>query len=45
MIFTVTSFCQAFIFSGALSIAFIAWEIYLGEQAMTPTAIMHSISM
>ncbi|KAJ7923408.1 ABC transporter [Mycena leptocephala] len=35
----------AFIFSGALSIAFIAWEIYLGERAMTPTVIMHSISI
>ncbi|KAJ7923797.1 ABC transporter, partial [Mycena leptocephala] len=31
--------------SGVLAVVFIAWEIYLGERAMTPTAVLHSRSM
>ncbi|KAJ7927821.1 ABC transporter [Mycena leptocephala] len=31
-----------FVLSGVLAIVFIAWELYLGERAMTPMAILHS---
>ncbi|KAJ7120201.1 major facilitator superfamily domain-containing protein [Mycena epipterygia] len=34
-----------FVFSVVLAIAFVAWEIYLGDAAMTPTAIFHSRSV
>ncbi|KAF7364622.1 Major facilitator transporter-like protein [Mycena venus] len=34
-----------FVLSAVLAIAFLAWEIYLGEKAMTPTAVMHSKSI
>ncbi|KAJ7856297.1 ABC transporter, partial [Mycena leptocephala] len=34
-----------FVLSGVLTAAFISWEIYLREQAMTPTAIVHSRSV
>ncbi|KAF7360634.1 Major facilitator transporter-like protein [Mycena venus] len=34
-----------FAFSAVLAIAFLAWEIYLGERAMAPTAILHSRSI
>ncbi|KAJ6530991.1 ABC transporter [Mycena vulgaris] len=34
-----------FVFSGVLAIAFISWEIFLGDRAMTPTAIFHSRSI
>lgn len=36
---------QCFVLSGVLAIVFIAWELYLGERAMTPMAILHSGSM
>ncbi|KAJ7445119.1 ABC transporter, partial [Mycena latifolia] len=32
-----------FVFSGVLTIAFIAWEKLLGDRAMTPAAIFHSL--
>ncbi|KAJ7614847.1 transporter [Roridomyces roridus] len=35
----------SFVFFGVGSIAFIAWEIFLNERAMLPTAIFHSISV
>ncbi|KAJ7119611.1 ABC transporter, partial [Mycena epipterygia] len=34
-----------FVLSGVLAIAFICWEIFLGERAMTPTTIFHSRSV
>ncbi|KAJ7607125.1 ABC transporter [Mycena polygramma] len=34
-----------FVLSGVLAIAFVAWEIYLGQRAMTPTAVFHSRSI
>jgi MFS family permease len=34
-----------FVFAGVLAIVFIAWETYLGERAMTPTAICKSRSI
>ncbi|KAF8146929.1 transporter [Mycena galopus ATCC 62051] len=34
-----------FVFAGVLSVAYIAWEIYKGEQAMTPTSIFKSRSV
>jgi hypothetical protein len=36
---------QCFVISPVLATAFLAWEIYLGDGAMTPTAVMHSKSM
>ncbi|KAJ6534963.1 major facilitator superfamily domain-containing protein [Mycena capillaripes] len=35
----------SFVFSAVLAVAFISWEIWLGDKAMTPTSIMHSRSM
>ncbi|KAF7352573.1 Major facilitator transporter-like protein [Mycena venus] len=35
----------SFVFAGVLAILFVAWEIYLGERAMTPTAICKSRSI
>ncbi|KAJ6585699.1 major facilitator superfamily domain-containing protein [Mycena capillaripes] len=34
-----------FVLSGILAIAFIVWEIHLGEGEMTPTAVLHSWSI
>ncbi|KAJ7869935.1 ABC transporter [Mycena olivaceomarginata] len=34
-----------FVLSPVLATAFLAWEIYLGDGAMTPTAVMHSKSI
>ncbi|KAJ7168989.1 major facilitator superfamily domain-containing protein [Mycena filopes] len=34
-----------FVFSGVLTVAFIAWEVLRGEKAMTPTAIFKSRSI
>ncbi|KAJ6585707.1 major facilitator superfamily domain-containing protein [Mycena capillaripes] len=34
-----------FVFSGVLAIIFVAWEIYIGEDAMTPVTIVHSRSI
>ncbi|KAF7328388.1 Major facilitator transporter-like protein [Mycena venus] len=34
-----------FVFAGVLTVAYIAWEIYMGESAMTPTAIFKSRSV
>ncbi|KAJ7911353.1 ABC transporter [Mycena leptocephala] len=34
-----------FVMAGFLTGVFLAWEIYLGERAMTPTAIVHSRSI
>ncbi|KAJ7610298.1 ABC transporter [Mycena polygramma] len=34
-----------FIFAGVTAIAFIAWEMHLGERAMTPTSIFKSSSV
>ncbi|KAJ7841312.1 MFS general substrate transporter [Mycena olivaceomarginata] len=34
-----------FVLAGALTAAYIAWEIYMGERAMTPTAIYKSRSV
>ncbi|KAJ6549778.1 transporter [Mycena capillaripes] len=33
-----------FVFAGVITAAYVAWEIYLGEKAMTPTAIFKSAS-
>ncbi|KAJ7617373.1 ABC transporter [Roridomyces roridus] len=35
----------SFVFFGVLSVAFIAWEIWLKDRAMVPTAIFHSASV
>ncbi|KAJ7174162.1 ABC transporter [Mycena crocata] len=35
----------SFVFSGVLAGAFISWEIYMGDRAMTPTSIFHSRSI
>ncbi|KAJ7808133.1 transporter [Mycena olivaceomarginata] len=35
----------SFVFAGVLAAVFVAWEIYLGESAMTPKAIFRSSSM
>ncbi|KAF7350726.1 Major facilitator transporter-like protein [Mycena sanguinolenta] len=34
-----------FVFSGVLAIAYVVWEIYVGERAMTPTTIFRSRSI
>ncbi|KAJ6496207.1 ABC transporter [Mycena sanguinolenta] len=34
-----------FVFAGVLTVAYICWEIYMGERAMTPTAIFKSGSV
>ncbi|KAJ7339924.1 ABC transporter [Mycena albidolilacea] len=34
-----------FVLSPVLATAFLVWEIYLGDGAMTPTAVMHSKSI
>ncbi|KAJ7716968.1 ABC transporter [Mycena maculata] len=34
-----------FVFAAVLTVVFIAWEIYLKERAMVPTAIFHSRSV
>ncbi|KAJ7339008.1 ABC transporter [Mycena albidolilacea] len=34
-----------FVFAGVLAAIYVAWEIYMGEQAMTPTAIFRSRSV
>ncbi|KAJ7128268.1 ABC transporter [Mycena filopes] len=34
-----------FVFAAVLSVAFVAWEIYVDEQAMVPTAILKSRSI
>ncbi|KAJ6495364.1 ABC transporter [Mycena sanguinolenta] len=34
-----------FVFAGVLTVVYIAWEIYMGEKAMTPTAIFKSRSI
>ncbi|KAF8176416.1 transporter [Mycena galopus ATCC 62051] len=34
-----------FVFAGVLSVAYVAWEIYMGERAMTPTSIFKSCSV
>ncbi|KAF8207138.1 major facilitator superfamily domain-containing protein [Mycena galopus ATCC 62051] len=34
-----------FVFAGVLAAAYIVWEIYMGEKAMTPTAIYKSRSV
>ncbi|KAJ6522743.1 major facilitator superfamily domain-containing protein [Mycena capillaripes] len=34
-----------FVFAGVLAVAYICWEIYMGEGAMTPTAIFNSRSV
>ncbi|KAJ6467195.1 hypothetical protein C8R47DRAFT_1223762 [Mycena vitilis] len=38
-------FGQCFVLSGVLTAAFIAWEIFLDDRAMTPVAILHSRSI
>ncbi|KAF8198798.1 transporter [Mycena galopus ATCC 62051] len=35
----------SFVFAGVLTVAYIVWEIYMGERAMTPTAIFKSRSI
>ncbi|KAF8198789.1 transporter [Mycena galopus ATCC 62051] len=35
----------SFVFAGVLTVAYIAWEIYMGERAMTPTVIFKSRSI
>ncbi|KAF8198838.1 ABC transporter [Mycena galopus ATCC 62051] len=35
----------SFVFAGVLTVAYILWEIYMGERAMTPTAIFKSRSI
>ncbi|KAJ7806025.1 major facilitator superfamily domain-containing protein [Mycena olivaceomarginata] len=35
----------SFVFAGVLAAVFVAWEIYLGESAMTPKAIFKSSSI
>ncbi|KAJ7867670.1 ABC transporter [Mycena olivaceomarginata] len=34
-----------FVFAGALAGAYVAWEMYMGERAMTPTAIFKTCSV
>ncbi|KAJ7442371.1 major facilitator superfamily domain-containing protein [Mycena galericulata] len=34
-----------FVFAGVLAAAFVAWEIFAGDRAMTPIAIFHSKSV
>ncbi|KAK7044538.1 major facilitator transporter-like protein [Favolaschia claudopus] len=34
-----------FVFSGVITAAYVAWEIYMGERAMTPTAIFKTRSV
>ncbi|KAJ7194181.1 ABC transporter [Mycena pura] len=34
-----------FVFFAVLAIAFVVWEVYLGERAMMPTSIFHSKSI
>ncbi|KAJ7631431.1 ABC transporter [Mycena polygramma] len=40
-----TAVIICFVLSGVIAGVFVAWEIYLGEQAMTPMSIMHSKSI
>ncbi|KAJ7450977.1 ABC transporter [Mycena galericulata] len=34
-----------FVFSGVLTGAFVSWEIFVGDRAMTPTSVFHSRSI
>jgi hypothetical protein len=36
---------QCFVFAGVLAGAYVAWEMYMGERAMTPTAIFKTRSV
>ncbi|KAJ6451240.1 ABC transporter, partial [Mycena vitilis] len=40
-----TAVLVCFVISGVLTGVFVAWEVYLGERAMTPMMIMHSKSV
>ncbi|KAJ7698336.1 major facilitator superfamily domain-containing protein [Mycena rosella] len=40
-----TAVIICFVFSAVLAIVFVSWEIFVGDRAMTPTAIFHSRSI